>query len=202
MNNSTRNPEVFFVTSNLHKYTEINSIFEQYTSIQLRLLQINLVEIQSSDLEEIAIFALENCTETIKETPIFVEDSGLFIKSLNGFPGPYSAYIFRTLGLKGILTLMENFENREAYFQSSIALKIDNGTRVFTERVQGKISQEISSQANELLQLGGLDTEAGRAGLIKFDNQLRESGNKLNPGTTADLIAATLGFCILAGYRP
>lgn len=144
MLDSTRNPEIFFVTSNLHKYNEINTIFKQYTSIKLRLLQTNLVEIQSSDLEEIAIFSLKKCAETIEHNLIFVEDSGLFIKQLNGFPGPYSAYIFRTIGLKGILTLMEKFEKREAYFQSSIALKIENEIKVFTERVQGLISLRIS----------------------------------------------------------
>ncbi len=144
MLDSTRNPEIFFVTSNLHKYNEINTIFKKYTLIQLKLLQTNLVEIQSSDLEEIAVFSLKKCAETIKHKLIFVEDSGLFIKQLNGFPGPYSAYIFKTLGLKGILTLMEKFEKREAYFQSSIALKIKNEIKIFTERVQGRISYSIS----------------------------------------------------------
>ncbi|UCG00587.1 MAG: non-canonical purine NTP pyrophosphatase [Candidatus Heimdallarchaeota archaeon] len=144
MNQTTKKPEIFLVTSNLHKYDEIYSIFKQYTSIQLRLLQANLVEIQSSDLEEIAIFSLKKCAKKLKEKLIFVEDSGLFIKQLNGFPGPYSAYIFRTLGLKGILTLMKMFKKREAYFQSSIAVKNENEIKVFTERVQGQISLEIS----------------------------------------------------------
>jgi XTP/dITP diphosphohydrolase len=140
-----RTPEILFVTSNLHKYNEISTIFKQYTSIQLKLLQTNLVEIQSSDLEEIAIFSLKKCVETIKHESIFVEDSGLFIKQLNGFPGPYSAYIFRSIGLKGILTLMEKFKKREAYFQSSIALKIGKEIKVFSERVQGAISLKISN---------------------------------------------------------
>ncbi|MFX0124046.1 MAG: RdgB/HAM1 family non-canonical purine NTP pyrophosphatase [Candidatus Hodarchaeota archaeon] len=145
MLDSSKNPEIFFITSNIHKYNEINTIFQQYTSIQLKLLQTDLVEIQSSDLEEIAIFSLKQCAETIKHDFIFVEDSGLFIKQLNGFPGAFSAYIFKTLGLKGILTLMENFENREAYFQSTIALRIKNEIEVFTERVKGRISQSISN---------------------------------------------------------
>lgn len=141
---SSRNPEIFFVTSNLHKYNEINAIFKQYTSIQLKLRQTNLVEIQSSDLEEIAIYSVKKCVKTIKHECFFVEDSGLFIRQLNGFPGPYSAYIFRTLGLNGILTLMERFEDREAYFQSSIALKTRNDIKVFSEQVHGVISLRIS----------------------------------------------------------
>ncbi|MCW3998184.1 MAG: triphosphoribosyl-dephospho-CoA synthase [Candidatus Bathyarchaeota archaeon] len=73
---------------------------------------------------------------------------------------------------------------------------------LISRKVGEKISKEISSEANRLLLLGGLDTEVGRKGLIKFDRKLRENGNKLNPGTTADLISATLGFFVLAGYRP
>jgi triphosphoribosyl-dephospho-CoA synthase len=73
---------------------------------------------------------------------------------------------------------------------------------LISRKVGEKISKEISSEASRLLLLGGLDTEVGRKGLIKFDRKLRENGNKLNPGTTADLISATLGFFVLAGYRP
>ena len=144
MLDSTRNPEIFFVTSNLHKYNEINTIFKRYTLIQLKLLQTNLVEIQSSDLEEIAVFSLKEYAETIEHKLIFVEDSGLFIKQLNGFPGPFSAFIFKTLGLKGILTLMGESENREAYFQSSLALKIGKEIKIFSERVHGVISEKIT----------------------------------------------------------
>ncbi len=144
MFDSTRTPKVFFATSNLHKYHEINTIFKQHTLIQLKFLQTSLVEIQSSDLEEIAIFSLKKCARIVENNPIFVEDSGLFIKQLNGFPGPYSSYIFKTIRLKGILTLMQKINDREAHFQSSIALKIENKIETFTERVKGKISRNIS----------------------------------------------------------
>lgn len=137
-------PMVFFVTSNPHKFHEVNTIFTQNTSIQLKLIQTSVIEIQSLDLEEIAFFSLEKCSQDFHEKPIFVEDSGLFIKQLNGFPGPFSAYIFKTIGLKGVLTLMQQVNSREAYFQSSIALKIDDGIEIFTERVKGKISRNIS----------------------------------------------------------
>jgi len=73
---------------------------------------------------------------------------------------------------------------------------------LISRKVGSKISQEISSEANNLLDLGGLDTKEGRKGLIAFDKKLRKDGNHLNPGTTADLIAATLSFFVLTGYRP
>jgi triphosphoribosyl-dephospho-CoA synthase len=63
-------------------------------------------------------------------------------------------------------------------------------------------AKEVSVKASEILELGGLETSLGRKSLHKFDLQLRKSSNDLNPGTTADIVAAALALCILNGYRP
>ncbi|MGQ9551275.1 MAG: triphosphoribosyl-dephospho-CoA synthase [Candidatus Bathycorpusculaceae bacterium] len=63
-------------------------------------------------------------------------------------------------------------------------------------------AQEVSSKAVKILALGGLETPIGRRELRKFDSELRRSCNLLNPGTTADIIAAALALSLLGGYRP
>lgn len=63
-------------------------------------------------------------------------------------------------------------------------------------------AKEVSVKANEILELGGLETSLGRKSLHAFDLELRKSSNDLNPGTTADMVAAALALCILNGYRP
>ena len=60
----------------------------------------------------------------------------------------------------------------------------------------------VSSEAKVVLELGGLETEKGRKSLQQFDKKLRIPQNKLNPGTTADLMSAALALCTLSGYRP
>ncbi len=60
----------------------------------------------------------------------------------------------------------------------------------------------VSAMAGEILKHGGLKTAAGKAKLHEFDAVLRRDGNHLNPGTTADIIAAALALTILSGYRP
>jgi len=60
----------------------------------------------------------------------------------------------------------------------------------------------VSLEAKKVLELGGLETSEGRESVLKLDRRLRESGNLLNPGTTADLTAAALALCTLSGYRP
>jgi len=63
-------------------------------------------------------------------------------------------------------------------------------------------AKEVSAQAKQVLEMGGLATQTGKDRLWKFDEKLRGSMHQLNPGTTADIIAAVLAVSILDGYRP
>jgi triphosphoribosyl-dephospho-CoA synthase len=63
-------------------------------------------------------------------------------------------------------------------------------------------AEEVSADAKTVLQLGGLETAKGKANFKRFDQKLRSTQNKCNPGTTADLTAAALALCTLRGYRP
>jgi len=57
----------------------------------------------------------------------------------------------------------------------------------------------VSAGARAALAAGGVRTAAGRAAVRSFDASLREPGNALNPGTTADLVTATLFVALLEG---
>jgi triphosphoribosyl-dephospho-CoA synthase len=62
-------------------------------------------------------------------------------------------------------------------------------------------ARAVSAKARGILDVC-LETVEGRRMLDAFDFELRQSGNLLNPGTTADLIAVGLALCVLGGYRP
>jgi triphosphoribosyl-dephospho-CoA synthase len=57
----------------------------------------------------------------------------------------------------------------------------------------------VSAGAREVLAAGGVRTDEGRRALRSFDASLREPGNGLNPGTTADLVTATVFVALLEG---
>ena len=134
--------EVYFATTNLHKFKEAEKIFSKY-GLNLKHLNFKTAEIQSENLEEIAKNSLNQVLSQHK-IPVFVEDAGLFIKVLNGFPGPYSSYVFKTIGLKGILNLLGKTRNREAFFLSVIAFGSPSGEqKIFTGKVLGKITFKI-----------------------------------------------------------
>jgi len=101
------------------------------------------VEIQNPRLENIARIALQTALENQRRL-IVVEDSGLFIERLRGFPGPYSSFVYETIGLKGILSLLRGSRNRRAYFQSSVAVGSPSlEPQLFTGTVRGRISRSI-----------------------------------------------------------
>jgi XTP/dITP diphosphohydrolase len=99
-------------------------------------------EIQSTKLSEIAKFAAEEAAKKHNRT-VVVEDSGLFVKALNGFPGPFSSYVHATLGVEGLLRLMNRQSHREAYFQASLAIaSSENSSHEFSGKVYGMISRK------------------------------------------------------------
>ena len=110
---------VFFATGNINKFNEARSILSQY-GFAVGMLRLKGDEIQSDSLKEIAETSVKNAYQRCR-LPIFVEDAGLFIDALSGFPGPYAAYVFKTIHNSGILKLMENLNDRKAKFQSVIA---------------------------------------------------------------------------------
>ena len=132
---------VFFATGNINKFNEARSILSPY-GISVGMLRMKGDEIQSDSLKEIAEAAVTNAYNRTK-LPIFVEDAGLFIDALDGFPGPYAAYVYKTIHNSGLLKLMENITDRQAKFQSVIAYcdKTLREPNCFWGESKGKITQ-------------------------------------------------------------
>ncbi|VVC04806.1 Non-canonical purine NTP pyrophosphatase [Candidatus Bilamarchaeum dharawalense] len=133
--------EVYFATSNKHKVEEAKKVLGT-VGITVKHFPFVHREIRSDSLEEIA---REAATAAFKQCrqPVFVEDTGLFIDSLNGFPGTFSAWTLKKIGLEGILKLMQGVNNRSAYFETYIAYKRDTShISTFSGKCSGQISLE------------------------------------------------------------
>ncbi len=133
---------LIFVTSNKHKFEEVGEIAARL-GIEIERRDIGPVEIQADTLEEVASYSAKEAVAALKG-PCFVEDAGLFVKPLNGFPGPYSNFVFRTIGNDGILKLMEGKNDRRAEFRSAVAYCFPNERpKVFSGRVEGTLTTGI-----------------------------------------------------------
>jgi len=137
--------EIRFATSNPHKVREANQVGEKF-GLEFVQLKEDYSEIRDEDVRKVAEDGARHVFDKVKE-PVIVEDTGLFIEVLNGFPGSYSAFVFYKIGNEGILKLLGNSENRRAEFISAIGYCDSSGVRVFDGTVAGKIGTKITGTA-------------------------------------------------------
>jgi XTP/dITP diphosphohydrolase len=135
--------ELYFITGNKGKFREAKN---KFSNLDIEIIQKDLgyPEIQADCLEDVALFGADFVKKSL-DKPFFLEDAGLFIDSLNGFPGVYSAFVFYKIGCSGILKLMDKIakDKRNACFRSVIAYKEPNkDTRLFIGETLGMISSK------------------------------------------------------------
>ena len=130
-----------FLTSNGHKFREAEELFIE-EGLALEWRRGSYPEIQGDTLEEVAMAAAKALEEGV-----FIEDSGLFIDALKGFPGVYSSYVLKTIGNEGILRLMEGVEDRGARFESVVAYRGRDEVKIFKGVVRGNISPSMRGSA-------------------------------------------------------
>ena len=131
---------VRFATSNPHKVAEANIVGKEY-GIRFEQLKVPYPEIRD---ESVSVVAEDGARFVYAKVagPIIVEDTGLFIDSLKGFPGAYSAFAYRKVGCRGILKLLSGEKNRKAHFTSAVGYCDQDGTKVFEGAIGGRIATE------------------------------------------------------------
>jgi XTP/dITP diphosphohydrolase len=77
-------------------------------------------EVQSDDIGTIAAHGAREAYREVNE-PVLVDDAGLFVDSLGGFPGPYSSYVEDTLGIERVQRLVAGEETKRAAFRCVLA---------------------------------------------------------------------------------
>jgi len=134
--------KIIFVTGNPHKVIEATSIL---SPLGIEIVQNNCgyPELQEDGLAAIASFGAKWAANKLNNE-VMVDDSGIFIEALGGFPGPYSAYVAKTLGNERILKLMENESNRNAELKCVVGYcRPGEEAVVFSGEVKGKIAKSI-----------------------------------------------------------
>lgn len=124
------------VTNNPHKAREIALFFEGVAEVDHVALE--CPEIRDDSVRKIAEKKAEYAYGILR-TPLICDDTGFYVHALRGFPGPYAAYVQRTIGNEGILRLMEGVADRRAHFETAIAYAFGEGIRVFSGKIQGRV---------------------------------------------------------------
>jgi XTP/dITP diphosphohydrolase len=150
---------IWFLTGNEGKLAEAKHHL-QPMGYDVRRLEVEgdtVVEPQASDLETVARSKLEQARSHLPspQAKVLVEDAGLFIEALNGFPGVYSAYALDTLGCHGVLRLLAHLTSddpvqakrlRFARFQAVAGLWDGERMLFGVGECPGSISNEVQGE--------------------------------------------------------
>jgi XTP/dITP diphosphohydrolase len=140
-NGVVSNVEIVMATSNVHKVEEANHVLKEF-GVVLVGQDIKGEEIQSLDPVKVAKASLEAALPGFGR-PLVVEDTGLCVNALGGFPGALASHAFDTIGNRGILKLLDGEKDRSAYFEAAVAYGVPpDQIWIFTGRVHGTISHE------------------------------------------------------------
>jgi len=107
---------VTFVTTNEGKVREAR----EYLETPVEQLAFDYPEIQADDLAAVAAHGARTAHRRTGES-VIVDDSGLTIDALGGFPGPYSSYVEDTLGIERVWELARREDDRSAAFRGVVA---------------------------------------------------------------------------------
>jgi XTP/dITP diphosphohydrolase len=83
-----------YVTTNPGKVREAEEYLDDVSA-----LDYDYAEVQAPELGPIAAHGAREAYRHAGE-PVIVDDAGLFVEALDGFPGPYSSYVEGTLGVE------------------------------------------------------------------------------------------------------
>jgi XTP/dITP diphosphohydrolase len=103
------------------------------------------MEVKSDDVVVVAREAARAAYRTLKRR-LVVDDTGLYISALNGFPGAYAAFVQKTIGNDGILRLMERLTDRTASFVTAAAYADGRNIKTFVGEMRGHIALAPSGE--------------------------------------------------------
>jgi len=138
--------KITFVTGNKGKIAEAQQFLNEH-NIKLENYNYDIVEPQSDNLTEIAKSKVMQAYKIVKQ-PCIALDSGFYIEALNGFPSVFVRYTLDTIGINGILKLMDGVESRACMFKECLAYYDGASVEYFYCNHEGLLSTEILGQDN------------------------------------------------------
>lgn len=137
--------EIIFVTHNKGK---AKSAERYFNNIKFKTYDFELDEPRSDDIKEIATAKVNQAFKMLNK-PCIALDTGFFIDELNGFPRAFVNFSLDTIGIDGILKLMQGKENRKCRFEECLAYHDGNKIHYFYGKHPGNLSTKIQGISRE-----------------------------------------------------
>src|SRR5258708_1314128 len=124
-----------FVTSNQSKLKTAQRQLESF-GITIKNESLDLLEIQSDNIEEVAKFKAKHAFEILKQ-PLIVTDHGWNYKALRGFPGAYMKEINQWLTAQDIINMMKPYQDKEVTLTESLCYIDEKNLKTFSHNFKG-----------------------------------------------------------------
>jgi XTP/dITP diphosphohydrolase len=108
-----------YATTNKNK---VRSLQKRVDGLDIQIVQVSMdiPEPRSDDVQEIVREKVFYAYDKLKE-PVVALDAGFYIETLNGFPKAFVNFALDTIGIEGIIKLMEDKTNRNCEFRECLA---------------------------------------------------------------------------------
>jgi len=149
--------KIYFATGNQGKIEEMKPLFEE-REVEIEQVDVDVPEIDTMDVEDVARRkAWDSYNKAVEkgfiseDDTLIVEDTGFYVESLGGFPGAEAAYFSRRAGVGKLLPLLEDEENRKAYFKTALGVFKNGEVSIFSGKLNGRVPEKIRGDSHDYL---------------------------------------------------
>jgi non-canonical purine NTP pyrophosphatase (RdgB/HAM1 family) len=125
------------VTSNLNKWREA----ERILGFVIERVELDLDELQAESVRAVALAKAQAAFQKLGR-PVIVEDAGVELVALGGFPGPFIKYWEKLGGLSSICRAADGLGDRRVRAVCALGICSDRGSEVVEGAVDGTLSTE------------------------------------------------------------
>lgn len=131
--------EIIFVTHNKGK---IASAKKQLEGVKFGIFEYELEEPRSDDIKYISKYKVMEAYKLVGK-PCISLDCGFWIDELDGFPRAFVNFALETIGIEGILKLMEGKQNRKCRFTECLSYFDGKEIHQFMGKHEGTLSEKM-----------------------------------------------------------
>jgi XTP/dITP diphosphohydrolase len=130
------------VTSNVNKWHEAQRILQR----PVERTALDLEELQAESVSDVALAKAKAAFEILKR-PVIVEDAGVELLGLGGFPGPFIKYWEKLGGLTSICRAADGLKDRRVRAVCALGLCSDQRHEVVVGMVEGMLAEQPRGQS-------------------------------------------------------
>jgi len=128
--------EIFFTTSNKNKLHELKKILP----IEIKSVELSLEEIQETDVQKVAEDKAKKAFELTGKT-VMVEDTGIYLDCLKGFPGALGRWMEKTCGYAVLCDIVKFNKNNSVVTKTCFSFFEKDLCQSFLGETPGIISE-------------------------------------------------------------